>query len=133
VDEADVVAGGALADAARGEAHAVRAQPFDGLRQVVDPQPHVVQRRLVHRGLLRRIDRLHQVDLDAVDAAAEREDVLVDVLALAPVVAGARHAERIHPEPRELRLVEAADRDLLQAEDAEGSLTHLFYAPWSRR
>jgi hypothetical protein len=66
VDEADVVAGRALADAAGREAHAVRVIHSTAFGQVVDPQADVVQRRGVHGGLLVGVERLHQVDLDRV-------------------------------------------------------------------
>jgi hypothetical protein len=37
--------------------------------QVVHPQTHVIERRIVHGGLCPRIDRLHEVDLAAHAAA----------------------------------------------------------------
>src|SRR6185369_8691299 len=90
-------------------------EPGDGGGEIVDPQADVVERRLVDPGLALRIDRLHQVDLDTGD----REDVLVDILALAAKRTGHWHAEQIDPEPAQRGLARPADRDLLQAQHAE--------------
>jgi hypothetical protein len=65
----------------------LRGEPFDGLRQVVDPESDVVERRFVYGRLLCRIERLHQVDFDLERAAAHLRDVLVDVFTLADVIA----------------------------------------------
>ncbi len=86
--------GGSLADPARREAHPLVGQPLHARRQIVDPQPDVVQRRDVDlRGAL-GIERLHQVDLHRVRTGAEAQDVLVDVLRLAHVVADLVDAEQ---------------------------------------
>src|SRR3569623_1810152 len=115
MDEADVVTRGALADAARREAHALLAQPLHRGREIVDPQADVVEARLVDLRALRHVDRFHQIDLDAGD----REDVLVDVLALAAELALLLDAEQVDPQMAQRRLRRRTDRDLLQAEDAE--------------
>jgi hypothetical protein len=105
MDEADVVAGRALADPAGREAHALRLEPRHGRGEVVDPEPDVVQRGVVDLRLAVRIDRLHQVDLDPVRARARHRDVLVDVLALAAELALEREAEQLDPEPAQRELV----------------------------
>src|SRR5687768_1446950 len=115
MNEAHVVAGRTLANATRGELEPLARQPLDGGLQVIDPEPDVIEPRLVHLGLRLRIDRLHQIDLDARD----RQDVLVDILALAAIAAGRRHAEEIDPQRAQRLLARATDRDLLDAEDAE--------------
>src|SRR5213078_4098643 len=115
VDEADVVAGGAAPDAAGCEPHVLLGEPGDGGGEVVDPEADVVERRLVDLGLAVGVDRLHEVDLDA----AEGDDVLVDVLALAAERAGDGGAEQIDPEPAQRGLARPADGDLLHAEHAE--------------
>ena len=56
-------------------------EPRDGRGQIVDPETDVVQRRIVDLRPLLRIERLHQVDLDAERARARARDVLVHVLA----------------------------------------------------
>ena len=107
----------ALADAARREAHPVGRHPLDRRRQIVDPEPDMVERRGVHGGLLVGVQRLHQVDLDRMRPVAHGADVLVDVLALADEVALDRQPEDVDPERLEALLVGPADGDLLQAED----------------
>jgi hypothetical protein len=81
----------------------------------------VVQRRLVHLRGLRRVDRLHQVDLDPERPLARHRDVLVHVLPLAPELADPLEAEQLDPEPPEPRLVCRPDRNLLNPEDPEGT------------
>ena len=44
VDKADVVSRGAFADAAGGEAHALRREPRHGGGEVINPQADVVER-----------------------------------------------------------------------------------------
>src|SRR6476646_1246778 len=100
MDEADVVARGALAAAARRELDAMCGQPLDRSGEVIDPQADVVEARLVDARLGVRIDRLHEIDLDAGDL----EDVLVDVLALAAKRALEWHAEQIDPQVAQRRL-----------------------------
>ena len=82
-------------------------------------------------GPLRGIDRLHQIHLDAGSALADDRDVLVDVLALAPVRAGHRQPEKVDPELAQARLVGAADGDLLQPEDTKRPV-HLIFPSFSR-
>mmetsp|Transcript_6792 Transcript_6792/g.28657 ORF Transcript_6792/g.28657 Transcript_6792/m.28657 type:complete len:240 (+) Transcript_6792:209-928(+) len=124
VDEADVMPRSAAADAPGRKTQALRLQPLHRGRQVVHPQADVVQWRRMHGRLLLRVQRLHQVHLHRVGALPQRADVLVDVLALALEGAGDRHAQQVHPQVAQLGFVEAADGDLLQAEDLEGTLTH---------
>src|SRR5690606_26543582 len=88
VHEGDVEAGRTASDSPRGEAHAVRTEPVHRLGQVVHPQADVIERRRVYRRLLLRIQWLHQIHFDLEWPAADRADVLVDVLALGNEVAG---------------------------------------------
>jgi hypothetical protein len=97
MNKADVMARGALANAAGREADTVGTQPFHRFRQVVNPQTHVVQRRCMNRGLLVRIERLHQIDLDLEGAFSHHADVFIDVLALAHEVAGEVEAQLVDP------------------------------------
>jgi hypothetical protein len=110
--------------AARCKAQALGLQPAHGGRQIVHPQPDVVERRGVHRGFLLGIQRLHEVDLHRRPALTQGQDVLVDVLTFALKGAGRRDAEQIDPQGPEALLVKAADGDLLEAEDLEGALRH---------
>src|SRR6185369_14070621 len=119
MNEADIKAGSTFSDASRRESHALRRQPFNGLGQVVDPQAHMVERRLMHGGLLVGIERLHQVDLDLERAATQAADVLVHILAFALVRARDLQAEHVDPELLQPALVRAADGDLLDAEHLE--------------
>src|SRR5690606_5250549 len=75
----------------------------------------------VHRGLLVRVQRLHQIDLDLERPLADGADVFVDVLALAAEGAGHLQAEHVDPEFLQALLVGAADGDLLHAEHAKGA------------
>ncbi len=125
MDEADLVSAAAHANSAGGEAHALSGEPLHRDLQIVYPQADVVERGLVHRGLLARIERLHQVDLHAQRPCAERGDVFVDVLALAAKGVDDLQAEQIDPELAQALLVEAADGDLLQPENAKRTLAHL--------
>ncbi len=70
------------------------------------------------------VERLHQIDLHRVRALAQPEDVLVDVLVLADVVADLLDTEQPGPQTGERSLVETTDGDLLEAEDAEGTISH---------
>jgi hypothetical protein len=97
-------------------------KPFDGLRQVVDPQTDVIERRGMHGGFLVGVDRLHQIDFDLERALAHRDDVFIDVFAFADEVAGDFEAEHVNPELTQFHLVGAADGDLLDTEDFEGTL-----------
>src|SRR5512140_1897729 len=115
MDEADVVTGGTTANAARREPHALPGQPLDRGAQVIDPQAEMVEPRLVHLGRLRRIDRLHQIDLDA----GQSEDVFIHVFLFAAEGPGRRDPEQIDPQPAQRCLAGTADRDLLDAEDLE--------------
>ena len=122
VHEADVEAAGALADAARREAHAFGREPLDALREVVDPEADVVELRLVHLRLLFRVDRLHDVDFHSGRALAHAENVLIDVFALALEGLDGLKAHDAAPEVGKLALVEAADGDLLNSENFEWSV-----------
>ena len=84
----------------------------------------MIERRLVHRRFLVDVDRLHEIDLDLGRPGAQREDVLVDVLALAAVIPGHRDAQGVDPQAAQPFLVGAADGDLLKAQDAERSRAH---------
>ena len=79
----------------------------------------MVQGRLMHGRLPTRIERLHQIHFDLKRAAAQRRDVLVDILPLADIVAGHGKSEHVHPEPFQARLVRPADGDVLDAEYLE--------------
>jgi len=94
MNEANVVTGGAFANAARREPHALLGQPCDRRGEIIDPQAEMVEARLVNLRRLVGVDRFHQIDLDA----RERQDVLVDILALAAKRAARRHAEQIDPQ-----------------------------------
>ena len=124
MDEAHVVPGGALADAPWGEAHALSDQPVDTGGEIVDPHTDVVERRHVHLRRSFRVERLHQVDLHGVRTGAEAQDVLVDILGLADVVAHLVDAEQTGPEAGQRTLVESADRDLLEPQHPEWSFGH---------
>src|SRR3990172_11374331 len=124
MDEADVVSGGALADASRREGDALAAQPLDGRREIVDPESDVIERRLVHPGPALGIDRLHEVHLDGEGPASGEGDVLVHVLRLAAKAAARREAEQVDPQPAQTLLRGGPDRDLLDPEDLEGALAH---------
>src|SRR5262245_58422744 len=58
MDEADVVARGTLANPAGSEADAIRLEPLNSCREIVDPEADVIERWLVHARLSVRIDRL---------------------------------------------------------------------------
>ena len=125
MDEADVVAGRALANSTRGEAHALGGEPIDRRLQIVDPEPDVIERRIVHLGALLGIDRLHEVDLDLERSRAGRGDVLVDVFRFAAKVSGHGEPERVDPEPAQRALVEPADGDLLHTQNRKWSMAHV--------
>ncbi len=72
------------------------------------------------------VERLHQIDLDGMRTRAEPQDVLVDVLRLAHVVADLLDAEQSAPQSGQRALVEPADGDLLDAEHPERSFSHGF-------
>ena len=55
MDETHIVARRAAANATRGESHALLGEPGHRCVEVVDPQPDVVERRLVDLGLARRM------------------------------------------------------------------------------
>ena len=122
VNEADVVTGGAFANATGSEAKALFRQPRDRCAQVVDPQADVVQRRNVNTRALLFVERLHEIDLDGVVTLADREDVFVDVLALALEAPGLLNPKQLGPQMGQARLVGAADRDLLDSKDLKRSL-----------
>ena len=61
-----------------------------------------------------------QVDLHGAVAEAHAEDVLVDVLGLRAVAAELREAEEVDPQRAQGVLVAAADRNLLESENAKG-------------
>ena len=73
----------------------------------------------MHRRLLRRVERLHQVDFAARRAAAERADVLIDVLPLRAVLTDNFEPQQVDPEAREARFVRGTERDLLKTQDAK--------------
>ena len=119
MDERDVVPSGALADATWCHAYTLRLQMRHGGVDVVNPQPDVIQRRNMHLWRLFRIEWLHQVDLDRPRPDAKCVNVLVNILLLRFVRADIGHAEHAAPQCREFALVEAADRNLLQAQHLE--------------
>src|SRR5438094_6521694 len=125
MDEADVVARSASPDTAWREAHALRGQPLHGALEIVDPETDMVEWRILNRRLLVRVQRLHQIHLAFEGTAADESDILIDVLAFASIVAGDRQPERIDPQPAQPRLVEPADRNLLDAQNPEGPLRHV--------
>ena len=124
MDEAHVVARRSLADATGRETHALFGERVDAGGQVIDPQSDVVQCRHMHLGRAFGVERLHQVDLDGVRTIAETQDVLVDILRLADVVTHLLDTEETGPQIGQRSLVETADGDLLEAEDAKGSCSH---------
>ena len=81
----------------------------------------MVERWIVHLRTRLGVERLHQVDLDRVLTRAEPQDVLLHVLGLARVLAGLLDAKRVDPQAAQRTEVETADRDLLKAEDSEGT------------
>src|SRR6185369_15066922 len=121
MNKANIEARRALSDASGRESHPLRRQPFHSFGQVVDPKAYMVERRLMHGGLLVRIERLHQVDLDLEWPGSQRADVLVHILALALIVTRDLQAEHVHPQAQQAALVRAADGDLLDSEDFEGT------------
>jgi serine protease Do len=124
VDETDVEAGGAFADAARSKPHTFALEPLHGRGEIVDPQPDVIERRVLDLRLLLGVERLHQVDLDLERAGAHRRDVFVDVLALALEVARDREPERVDPQRSQSLLVESSDRYLLDSQNLERTCAH---------
>jgi hypothetical protein len=84
----------------------------------------MVQRRIVNRGYLRGIERLHEVHLDLERTAADGEDILVHVLALAAEGAGRFDPQRVNPQRAQPQFVKSAHRDLLQAQDPEWPIVH---------
>ena len=124
MDETHVVPGGALADATGREPNALLGEPVDTSGEVVDPDTDVVERRHVHLRRPLGVERLHQVDLDGVGTVAEAQDVLVDVLRLADVVAHLLHSEQTGPQTGERPLVETTDGDLLEPEHAKWTIGH---------
>ncbi len=119
VNEANVVTRGPRADPTWREAYTFGAQPVDRCPQVVDPQPDVVERRLVDGGLACWIDGLHQVNLDA---SAFRSDVkyqFVDVFGVASVVARHTQPQSIHPQRCQRFALGGAEGDLLDTEHSE--------------
>ena len=121
MQEGDVIAGSTFSDTPRSEAHTLRRQPFHGGWQVIDPETDMVERRLVHCGLFRWIERLHQIDFHLEWTAAHRGDVFVHVFTLADEVAGYSKAEHLDPEFPEALLGRAAYGDLLNTEHLEGA------------
>lgn len=117
VDEAYVVPGGATTDPSGGEPNALLAEPGHGGGQIVDPQANVVERGLVHAGARVGVEWLHQIDFDRAAPFAELEDLFVDVLGFAAVGTDAAQPEQVDPELASGGSIEAADGDLLQAED----------------
>ncbi len=113
-----------LADATWREAHPLPGEPVDTGGKIVDPHPDVVERRHVHLGRPLGVERLHQVDLHCVRTVAEAQDVFVDVLGCADVIAHLLHTEQPGPQTGECPLVEAADCDLLEPENAKGTISH---------
>ena len=118
------MAGGALANAAGREADAVCRQPLDGKRQVVDPKTDMIERCGMHGGLLFRVERLHQVDFDAIRPGADRGDVLIDVFAFRNEIAGDCEAELVHPQRAQAMLGQRANGDLLDSEHAKRTSAH---------
>ncbi|MBS1105285.1 MAG: hypothetical protein H6Q91_787, partial [Deltaproteobacteria bacterium] len=108
-------------NSARREAHTGLTEPGDRGRQIVHPQPDMVQRGIVHPRPTLGIDRLHQVHFDRERTGARGRDVLVDVLSLASEGSARREPEEVDPESPQRRLLAGADGDLLQSEDAERS------------
>ena len=95
-------------------------QPLDRPRQVVDPQADVVQRRRVDRRLRCRVDRLHQVDLDL--RAAPLPSAQMSSSTFSRSLRNVPSTSRPNMSTQSVRsraLLGPADRDLLDAEDAE--------------
>ena len=122
VYEHDVVAGGTGTNTARSEPHTALRQPLDRSLEVIDPQSEMVESRIVDPGTRRRVEGLHEIDLDCVRSRTEAKDVLLHILRLARVVAHLLDTEGVDPQTTERSEVEAADGDLLQTEDTERTI-----------
>ncbi|MGC4090769.1 MAG: hypothetical protein QM756_23430 [Polyangiaceae bacterium] len=76
------------------------------------------------RRLLFRVQGLHQVHFHLEGALAHGADVLVHVFPFGDEIACHFQAQHVHPQGFQLLLGRAADGDLLDAEDFEGTLGH---------
>ena len=119
MDEADVVARSAFANASRREAHALGFEPLVGRGQVVDPEADVVERGSADTGSCVRVKGLHQVDFHGMDTITQGQDVFPNVLARGLVLAGLGDAERVDPQRSQRVEAVPADGDLLETEDAK--------------
>lgn len=80
MDEGHIVASSTLTNTARSEAHTLLLKVLDTSRQVINPQTNVVQWGNVHLGALRRIVRLHDVDLHGHGSLSAAQNILLHVL-----------------------------------------------------
>jgi hypothetical protein len=124
MNEADIEARRAFANSSRREPNALGLEPIYGCSKVVDPEAHVIQRRIMHPWALLRIERLHQVDLDLECTRAHGDHVLVNVLTLASIGTGGLETENVDPEVSECGLIEAAHGDLLDSQNFKRSFGH---------
>jgi hypothetical protein len=129
MDEAHFVAGGSTTDPARCETDALCREPLDGASEIVDPETHVVERRLGRVRPRFRIDGLHEVDLDGERSQARPKRVFFDVFALDSMARYPLEAEEIHPKVCKPLLVRAAERDLLHSENPKRPSVAQ-YRPW---
>ena len=130
MNEADVVAGGALANATGREPHPLLLEPGDRRGQVVHPEADVVQRRVVDLGPLVRLDRLQQIHLHLAGYGAGYRDVLVHVLRLAEKGSSELETEGVHPEAAERLLGLPTHCDRLHAENRKGAIGHREPPAW---
>jgi hypothetical protein len=98
MNETDLMAGSPGADSTGCEPYTAFFEPFYRCRQIVDPEPDMVQRWLVDSWPTIGIDWLHEVDLDGMCPLADREHVLVHVVVLVVVVAALDETEQVDPQ-----------------------------------
>ena len=121
VHEAHVVPAAPLRMPPGRKAHALRRQPIDGARQVVDPQARRGSAAWsCTAGFVSGSMGCIRSTSTRAAPLPERADVLVHVLALAAEVPVSSQTEQVDPEPRSARLVGAADGDLLHAQHGNG-------------
>ncbi|MNT74725.1 hypothetical protein D3C72_2135680 [compost metagenome] len=119
MQEGDVVACSPFADATRCKAYAVGTEPFHGSRQIIDPQPNMVERRGVDGGFFLDVHGLHDVHFHLHRAFAHDQDVLIHILSLALEGAGLLQPQHIDPELFHAALVGTADGNLLNPQNLE--------------
>lgn len=116
-----VVTRSTLTNTAGREAHALARQKINCYLQVVDPETNVVERRFIDTRLFRRVERLHDVNLDGMRTVPHFENIFVDVFAFAAEFRLWRQTKYINPQFAQPGLISTADRDLLNSEYFEGA------------